>query len=46
MNKLQLQDAQPASQTNQPKYLGDYILLAEIEYEMLLLSINDETLNF
>lgn len=33
-------------QTNQPKYLDDYILLDEIEYEMILVSINDEPLNF
>lgn len=33
-------------QVNKPSYLKDYILLAEIEYKLLLLSINDEPINF
>lgn len=33
-------------QVNKPEYLKDYILLAEVECEMLLLSINDEPMNF
>ena len=33
-------------QTSKPNYLDDYILLAEVECELLLLSINDEPANF